>query len=141
MGSLLCSYVTGTIEKKEYLIISGVYLIYLFLNAGALIAISSLVIIPLLLLFADYNNPKLNIIGNMSYSIYLMHSLSGTALINYLSHTVDNTFMKLLVVVLGVTFTLITSYIFYRLVEKPSHKISLKIAVNEHELKPLKERK
>jgi peptidoglycan/LPS O-acetylase OafA/YrhL len=135
MGSLLCSFVSGTISKKEYIIISLIYLCYLFFMAGTVAAVSSLVIIPMLLLFAGYNNPKLNVIGNMSYSIYLMHSLSGTALINYFSHIVTNPFLKIMVVFAGILFTLITSYIFYRILEKPAHKISLKIAVNEHELK------
>ncbi|MBL0328838.1 MAG: acyltransferase [Bacteroidetes bacterium] len=135
MGSLLCSYATNTIEKREYLIIAIAYFIFIFFRANPLTAISALVIIPLLLLFAGYNNPKLNVIGNMSYSIYLMHSLSGTALINYFSHTVHHPFMKIIVVIAGVVFTLITSYIFYRLVEKPAHKISLKVAVNEYEFK------
>jgi peptidoglycan/LPS O-acetylase OafA/YrhL len=135
MGSLLCSFVSGAISKKEYIIISLIYLCYLFFMAGTVAAVSSLVIIPMLLLFAGYNNPKLNVIGNMSYSIYLMHSLSGTALINYFSHIVTNPFLKIMVVFAGILFTLITSYIFYRILEKPAHKISLKIAVNEHELK------
>lgn len=135
MGSLLCSFVTRTIEVKEYVGLVVIYLIYLFIMAGPLIAIASLVIIPLILAYAEYNNPKLNFIGNMSYSIYLLHSLTGTALVNYFSHVVTNPFLKVMVVISGVVFTLLTSYIFYRLVEKPAHKISLRIAVNEHELK------
>ena len=67
-----------------------------------------------------------------------MHSLSGTALVNYFSHVVTNPILKVLVVISGIVFTLITSYIFYKFIEKPSHKISLKIAVNENELKPKK---
>lgn len=138
MGTLLCSYVTRTIEKWEYLIISAVYFIYLSFNAGFLMSIPALLIIPMLLYFADYNNKKLNFIGNMSYSVYLMHSITGTALLNYLSHVVTLPVYKIMVVLAGLVFTLATSYIFYRLFEKPSHKLSLKIAINEHELKSKK---
>lgn len=138
MGSLLCSYVTGTIEKREYIILSSIYFIYIFLNGGVIMAIPSLLIIPMLLLFADYNNKKLNFVGNMSYSVYLMHSLTGTALLNYLSHIVTSPVYKIMAVLAGLIFTLATSYVFYRLFEKPSHKLSLKIAVNEHELKSKK---
>jgi len=138
MGSLLCSYVTDTIDKNEYIIITAIYFLFLIFNSELLIAISSLVIIPLLLLFASYNNSKLNVIGNMSYSIYLMHSLTGTALVNYFSHSVTNTYLKILIVISGVIFTLLTSYIFYKLLEKPAHKISLKVAINEYELKSKK---
>lgn len=138
MGTLLCSYVTKTINKWEYIILSVVYFFFLIINTNYLMAFPSLIIIPMLLFFADYNNKKLNFIGNMSYSIYLMHSLTGTALVNYCSHIVTNPIYKILIVFAGILFTLLTSYIFYRLIEKPSHKMSLKIAVNENELKPKK---
>jgi peptidoglycan/LPS O-acetylase OafA/YrhL len=136
MGTLLCSYVTNTIEKYEYIGISVVYLSYLFFKDGWMVVVASTIIIPMLLLFANYNNKKLNFVGNMSYSVYLMHSLTGTALVNYFSHIVTNPILKVVVVIGGIAFTLVSSYIFYRLIEKTSHKLSLKIAVNEHELKP-----
>ncbi len=136
IGTLLCSYVTKTIGKAEYLSITILYLIYLFYGAGSglLVIFGSIIIIPMLLLYSDYKNKKLSFIGNMSYSVYLMHSLTGTALVNYFSHICTNTFEKIIVVFGGIVFTLICSYVFYRLVEKPSHKLSLKIKVNEHEL-------
>lgn len=133
MGTLLCAYVTETIEKEEYIIITTIYFLYMLFILGPIVAIPCLFIIPMLLYFANYNNSKLNFIGNMSYSIYLMHSLTGTALLNYLSHMIVNPFYKILAVAGGLVFTIITSYIFYKLIEKPSHKISLKIALNEYE--------
>lgn len=138
IGSLLCAFVTETIKREEFFIMLAVYTGYLLYVSGVMVALSALVIVPMLLRFAAYNNPKLNFIGNMSYSIYLMHSLTGTALVNYFSHTTTNPAIKIMIVFAGILFTLITSYIFYRLVEKPAHKISLKIAVNENELKPKK---
>lgn len=136
MGTLLCSFITKTIDVWEYILLSAFYLIYIYLINGPLDAAGAVVIIPMLLVFSGSNNKRLNFIGNMSYSVYLMHSLTGTALVNYLSHIVTNPFLKILVVIAGILFTLISSYIFYILIEKTSHKLSLKIAVNEHELKP-----
>lgn len=135
IGTLLCSYMTNTISKKECMIaIIGVELFLVFTGTYYM-AFGSLLIIPMLLYMPDYKNKTLTFIGNMSYSIYLMHSVTGIALVNYFSHLVTDTFMKILVVIAGVVFTLLCSYIFYRLVEKPVHKLSLKIAINEYELK------
>ena len=133
IGSLLCSYVTNTIETKEYVIMTGLFFIYLFFFHSLLVFFGAMVIIPLLLLFSEKRNKFLDFIGNMSYSVYLMHSLTGTALLNYLSHVVSDPFFKVLAVIGAVVFTLVSSYIFYRLIEKPSHKVSLRIAVNKFE--------
>lgn len=135
VGSLLCSYMTDTIGKKEYIIATAGILIFMLIDTNLLFVVGSVIIIPMILYVPDYKNKTLTFIGNMSYSIYLMHSITGVAVVNYFSHSVTNTFLKILVVIGGVLFTLICSYIFYRLVEKPAHKISLKIAINEHELK------
>jgi peptidoglycan/LPS O-acetylase OafA/YrhL len=136
IGTLLCSYMTDTIGKKEYILATaGVFLFFFIDKADPMIICGSGVIIPLLLYFSDFKNKYLTFLGNMSYSIYLMHSITGVALINYLSHIVTQPFMKIMVVFAGVLFTLICSYVFYLLVERPSHKLSLKITINEHEQK------
>ena len=138
LGSLLCAFTTNTIQKTEFLFLSGLYLFYVFFNSGWMTSLASLLILPMLLLFANYNNVKLNFIGNMSYSIYLMHSIAGTAFVNYFSHVVESTEIKILVVLGGVLITLGASYLFYIFVEKPAHKLSLRIAVNEFEFQSKK---
>lgn len=136
IGTLLCSFMTNTISKNEYILATiGMVAFELIYGVEILQLIGSVIIIPMLLFFSDFKNKYLTFLGNMSYSIYLMHSITGVALVNYCSHIFTNPFLKILVVIAGVLFTLLTSYIFYRLVEKPAHKISLKIAINEHELK------
>ena len=135
VGTLLCSYMTNTIGKKEYIIATIAILLFLIYDYSWVTVVGSVIIIPMLLYLPDYKNKYLTFLGNMSYSIYLMHSITGIALVNYFSHIVVNPIAKVLIVVAGVLFTLICSYVFYRLVEKPVHRLSLKIAVNEHELK------
>ena len=136
VGTLLCSYMTNTIGRNEYILATfGIFLFFLFDHADPLVILGSFLIIPMLLFFSDYKNKYLTFFGNMSYSIYLMHSLTGVALVNYFSHTVHNTAGKIVVVAGGIVFTVISAYIYYLLVERPSHKLSLKILVNEHEKK------
>ena len=133
IGSILCSFATHRIKKNEFSLLTTLYLVYVFFNSGWMPAVACLIIIPMLLLFADYNNSRLNFIGNMSYSVYLMHSIAGTAFVNYFSHIVQDTWINILVVLGGVLITLGASYLFYIFIEKPAHKLSLKIAVNKFE--------
>lgn len=132
-GTLLCLFVTEKINMKEYLgmsLINAGLVIYMI---GHLEALALVFLPPMILYFHKYSTKFLDFIGNMSYSIYLMHSLTGTAVLNYLSHIVHDPFLKILAVIFGIVFTFFCSWLFYKFVEKPSHKISLKIAINDQE--------
>ena len=132
-GILLCLVLVEKINVKEYLIVSAVNIavIIYFLKGSDLLSI--LFLPPMILFFRNYTTKFLNFIGNMSYSIYLMHSITGTAVLNYLSHVVENPYLKVLALLFGIVFTLFCSWVFYKLVEKPSHRLSLRIAINEFE--------
>lgn len=132
-GTLLCLYITEKISLAEYGIVSVINAVIIWFFVGRY-EIIALVFLPVMILyFHRYSTRFLNFIGNMSYSIYLMHSLTGTAVLNYLAHTVHNPALKVCAVIFGIAFTFFCSWVFYRLVEKPAHKISLKIAINEKE--------
>ncbi len=132
-GTLLCLYVAEKISIQEYLIVALINLFLIWFFVGHLEIIALVILPPMILFFHSYSTKFLNFIGNMSYSIYLMHSLTGTAVLNYLAHVVHNPALKIVAVIFGIVFTFFCSWVFYKLVEKPSHKISLKIAINEDE--------
>lgn len=70
----------------------------------------------------------LNYLGKMSYSIYLVHLPVGLTLMNIMAHRFFGTYSgKIFVLLSGFVATLISSYLMYLLVEKPSKKLSASV--------------
>jgi peptidoglycan/LPS O-acetylase OafA/YrhL len=65
--------------------------------------------------------------GDRSFSIYLLHSITGAPIINFLSHRFQETWQKPLVIILGFAVCLICSHYFHRWIEMPSLRLSKKI--------------
>ncbi len=132
-GTLLCLLVTEKINFNEYAIMSIINAAIIWFFVGKLELIGLIFLPIMILFFHKKSHPFLDFIGNMSYSIYLMHSLTGTAVLNYLAHIVHDPVLKIGAVIFGIAFTFFCSWLFYKFIEKPSHKISLKIAINQFE--------
>jgi len=66
-------------------------------------------------------------LGTVSYSLYLLHGLTGGVVVNLLSHHVHNGFLKGAVILLGVAVALASAWVLYLKVEGPSHKFAKKI--------------
>ena len=65
--------------------------------------------------------------GDRSFSIYLLHSITGAPIINFLSHRYQEAWQKPIVIVFGFFICLICSHYFHRWVEMPSLRLSKKI--------------
>lgn len=66
-------------------------------------------------------------LGNISYSLYLIHSFIGGAFVNFMSHHFRQPFEKFIVILCGIVISLISAYVFYRVIEKPAQNWSRKI--------------
>jgi peptidoglycan/LPS O-acetylase OafA/YrhL len=80
-----------------------------------------------ILFFMNFKNKLLTFFGNISYSVYLFHSLSGLILLNYFSHSAHGVLAKLLLFIAALSVTILVSYLVYRLIEVPSKRLSSKI--------------
>ncbi len=69
----------------------------------------------------------LHFLGKFSYSIYLIHPIIGASVINFLSHRFTGQIEKIVVILAGLTFTLISAWITYLLIERPSKNLSSSI--------------
>lgn len=81
----------------------------------------------LLILFWFVRNNLLLFLGKISYSIYLIHIPVGTRVVNLLSVSPAFHDHGHWVVLIAVIVTLVVSYGFYRIVERPSIRLSQKI--------------
>lgn len=58
--------------------------------------------------------------GNISYSLYLVHTIIGSAIINYLSHSYRLPWQKPIVIIIGLSASIFAAYVMYLLIEKRS---------------------
>jgi peptidoglycan/LPS O-acetylase OafA/YrhL len=66
-------------------------------------------------------------LGRISYSLYLTHMLTGCRLARFVAERHDGPFNGpelLLYVLLSVVFSILSAYLFYLVVERPSHRLS-----------------
>ncbi|HEY1040730.1 MAG TPA: acyltransferase [Bacteroidia bacterium] len=128
LGILLFLFKSKRIADKEYYIVS--VLMFGFCAYKYELASLVYIIIPVIavLYFSQYKIKGLHFLGKTSYSIYLIHPLIGGTFINILSHSVHHPLMKAALILAGVIITLVSAYIMYLLVEKPSKKLSASIS-------------
>jgi peptidoglycan/LPS O-acetylase OafA/YrhL len=127
MGILLLKFYRKEI-KISYFFLLFTGLMYLLLLKHDL----SGIICPLLAYFFLFQiKIKLKIIhflGTISYSLYLLHTPIGTdGFVNFFQKKINNDFIIMLIVVFGIFFTLICSYLFYFFIELRAKNFSKKI--------------
>lgn len=80
-----------------------------------------------ILFFTQFKNKILSFLGDISYSIYLFHSITGVLILNYCAHLMLSPFYKILLIVAAVCITILSAYIVYRVIELPSKRLSSRI--------------
>ena len=129
LGIFYVLYLTKRYSLVEYIIVS-------LLCSGAVLYNQSLVdfivaVLTLLLIhfFANLKSRIGNFFDSISYSLYLIHTIIGTAFINFMSHRVEGPLPKFLVIVAGLAITIGASYLYWRWVERPSQLAAQKVRI------------
>jgi peptidoglycan/LPS O-acetylase OafA/YrhL len=124
LGILLFLFKTKLITFLEYYSISGILILFCFFKYEMFCTIYILIPIIFILYFDSIKILGLNLVGKISYSIYLIHPLIGCSLINVFSHHIISPILKLLLIFFAFAFTIIISWLTFILVERPSKKFS-----------------
>ena len=128
VGILIFLYKVGRIHTIEFTLVSVVFLADIFIfNEKTASLVTMLCELSIFLLF-NKTNKILAWLGKFSYSVYLLHAILGAAVVNLLSHYANTMLSKFIVVAIGLVITFFSSYLMYLLVEKPSKKLSSKLA-------------
>lgn len=131
IGIVCAFYKRNLMSLKWYLPITLIIAYIILLNHGATITVLSLIVV---LAIAFVNTIKqggfIVFFGNISYSLYLLHVPIGGRILNLSKRLELNEFWKFMVVLVAVAVSILSAYIFYLVVEKPSHRLSRRYKLN-----------
>lgn len=129
MGIIYINLILEKIKKLEFILILAVSSCFSFFLLGFTITFVSVITLAVIHFFASYQNKLADFFGNISYSLYLTHTIFGSAVTNFFVPHVTTLSAKLLVVLFSFIFSVIAAYVFYLLIEKPSKKLASKIVL------------
>ncbi|MEN9639276.1 MAG: hypothetical protein RLZZ262_1144 [Bacteroidota bacterium] len=117
----------NTISLREYLLIGTLSLLFVWYKMGFENFCAVLFTLSVIWLRPNFQTRISDFFGNISYSLYLLHMITGGAIVNILSHYATAPWQKFAVVMIGFSFATGCAYIFYRLIELPSMRWSQRL--------------
>jgi peptidoglycan/LPS O-acetylase OafA/YrhL len=127
LGILLAMRYAGRIAHTEFLISMLFALGLLLWINGPVVFLFAASTGAFILFFRQFNPLWGQFLGKISYSLYLLHAIIGSAAINFLSHRFTTPITQTLVVAGGVALSIVSAWIFYKLIELPSQRWSSRI--------------
>ena len=128
MGIAVCAFKTGKFNKYLFWMVLIVSVaVSLFRGQDYLMPFTG-VITAILISYASFKSKITDFLGKISYSLYLLHIPFGSRVINLGGRYADTEWKVWAILSLALSLTLFVSWIFYRLIEKPSQILSKKIS-------------
>lgn len=119
-GIVLFNYYIGQLNSKQLKI--GLLICYgMTLWSFDLYHLSASIGATMFILFANYWIPPLVFLGKISYSFYLIHIQVGWTILDALRRSYPE-YGLLQSMLLSIALTIFCSYLFYLIIEKPSHR-------------------
>ena len=130
LGIFYVLYITKRIDILEFMLITVLASIAVYFVQGLLDLCIGLCTLGVVHFFRSFTTKIGEFFGKISYSVYLLHSIVGAAFINYMSHIYRVPYQKALVIIGGLVVTILMSYIYWKIIERPSQKWSNKIKLD-----------
>ncbi|MGF1533881.1 MAG: acyltransferase family protein [Bernardetiaceae bacterium] len=128
MGIVLCTYHVRRIARLE---LAGVLLLSLGLSwycRGIETTIFALVTVLVILVFENYEHRYLNFFAKISYSLYLLHTITGDPFLNFVAPRFAPWVGEWILLPVAVGISTGAAYLMYCWVERPSMRLAARIA-------------
>lgn len=124
LGIVLFLKMVSLISLREYFLVTLFTVCFSFYKYSADLVLYALIPVVSVLYYKNMKIWVLDTLGKFSYSLYLIHTLIGATVVNVLSHHSSSYFSKIAVVLSGFAISIISAWIIYLIIEKPSKKLS-----------------
>lgn len=127
IGIVMAFFYNKKITLKEflfYILISSAVILYVH---GLKIFLFTLPVYLIVLNPLKFPSKFLTFLGKISYSLFLVHTITAFSIINIAHRFPKTLFNKIGFTLIALIVTIIASYLMYRFVEKPTAKLSKKI--------------
>jgi peptidoglycan/LPS O-acetylase OafA/YrhL len=126
VGMLLFLFRIGYLNKNEFGTMLLIVLMLIFIKFDKRYLIAAL--LPyFFIMYFDISNKVSKFLGNISYSLYLVHIPIGGRVINLAENFFQDEIVRSLFVFVAMAVSIFAAWLFYLLVEKPSMKLSKKL--------------
>lgn len=126
VGIILFQFHIGYLGKKHFGSFLLIALILIFVKFDKRYLVAAL--LPYFFItYFEFSDRFSKFLGNISYSLYLVHIPIGGRMINLCETFIRNELARSLCVFLALAVSILAAWIFYRIVEKPFMSISKKI--------------
>jgi len=133
VGVFVFQYRTQLIGLREMLGLIAVMVLAMIGPIGWIVAGVS-VTTGMLIAFSTFHNRRMDRVGDVSYSLYLLHLPIGVSLLGCLSHWLPYSGSYMIVLdVVGVAASGLAAWIMYQIIEKPSQEMSSAIRFTQRE--------
>lgn len=130
LGIFYILYLFKKYTLYEYLIITALCSVSVYFSLGWIDLLIAFITLSIIHLIPNYKSKIGSFLGNISYSLYLLHSVIGSSFINFMTHRFTEPYQKFFVVLAGLLISILSAYVFWLLIEKPSQRLSQKIKMN-----------
>jgi peptidoglycan/LPS O-acetylase OafA/YrhL len=130
LGIVYTSFLFCKIKLPEFLTLLIILAGFNFYLHGFVITLVAVFTLAAIHFFYNYKSKIGNFFGRISYSLYLVHTIVGTATVNFFVPYTSQVHLKLLVILLSFVISIIAAYVFYWLIESPFQKYASKISLH-----------
>lgn len=122
MGTIYISFISAKINTLEFWLVLATSVFFGLMLHSLIITTISVATLGIIHFFANFQCKLGNFLGSISYSLYLTHTIFGSATVNFFVPYVTLLYAKLLVVLLSFGVSILIAYFFYMWIEKPFQK-------------------
>lgn len=129
-GIIYVLYRFGKIKFSEFIIVELIAVISYTVYGSWLSLALAIVAISVIHVFPMVRARITDWLGDISYSLYLLHNIIGAAFLNFTLRWADSQWQVALIIILSIAVSLFSAYLMWRFIEKPTQILSKKITWN-----------